>query len=236
MRLLIVEDDQELASALSRGLSQQGYAVDTAEDGEQGLYLADVDAYDLVLLDLILPVIDGLEVLRHLRTRNSTLPILILTARGRTEERVKGLDLGADDYLVKPFQFEELCARLRALTRRDAKSRSPILRCKDLALDPATHTAWRGRRRLELTRKEFAVLEYLMRQMGKPVSQEELMEHAWNREANQFSNVVRVHVKSLRLKLNDDARCPTYLETVTGVGYRLISTPGSESTVASSDA
>ena len=236
MRLLIIEDDQELASALSRGLSQQGYAVDTAADGEEGLYLADVNEYDLLLLDLILPVMDGFEVLRHLRTGNSALPILILTARGRTEERVKGLDFGADDYLVKPCQFEELCARLRALMRRDAKSRSPVLRCKDLALDPASHTAWRGRRRLELTRMEFGVLEYLMRQSGKPVSQEELMEHVWNREANQFSNVVRVHVKSLRQKLSDDARCPTYLETVAGVGYRLISIPGSESTVASSDA
>ena len=173
MRLLIIEDDRELASAVSRGLSQQGYAVDTAADGEEGLYLADVNEYDLVLLDLNLPEMDGLEVLRHLRTGNAELPVLILTARGRTEERVKGLDFGADDYLVKPFQFEELCARLRALMRRDAKSRSPVLRCKDLALDPASHTAWRGRRRLELTRKEFGVLEYLMRQSGNPVTQEE---------------------------------------------------------------
>lgn len=222
MRILIIEDEIDLARALARGLRQQGYAVDIAADGEAGWEAGAVHEYDLVILDLNLPAMDGLEVCRRLRACKPELLILILTARGRLEDRVTGLDLGADDYLVKPFHFEELSARLRALLRRDLRVRAPILTVGDLKLDPASRAVWQGKRRLDLTAKEFAILEYLMRHPGEVVSQEELIAHVWNEDVNLFTTSVRVHIHALRRKLDDDARNPRYIETIAGVGYRLI--------------
>jgi len=222
MRILVVEDELDLANALARGLRQQGYAVDIAVSGEDGWELGEVYDYDLLLLDLNLPDTDGLEVCRRFRASRPDLLILMLTARDRLTDKVVGLDLGADDYLTKPFHFEELVARIRALLRRDLRVREPILRVGDLKLDPASHTAWVARRRLDLTRKEFSILEYLMRHPGEVVSQEDLIEHVWSEEVNLFSGSVRVHIYSLRCRLGDDVKHPRYIETVVGAGYRLL--------------
>jgi len=222
MRILIVEDELDLANALARGLRQKGYAVDIAVNGEEGWEFGEINEYDLAILDLNLPKLDGLEVCKRLRSSKPEMLILMLTARSRLEDKVIGLDLGADDYLVKPFHFEELLARIRALLRRDLRVREPILHAGDLRLDPASRIAWQGKRRVELTKKEFAILEYLMRHRGEVVSQEELIEHIWNEDVNLFTASVRVHVHSLRRKLGDNADCPRYIETITGVGYRLI--------------
>ncbi len=221
MRLLIVEDEFDFAQALTRGLRQQGYAIDVALDGVQGWELAEVNEYDLLILDLNLPEMDGLEVCRRLRASRPSLLILMLTARDRPDERVRGLDSGADDYLVKPFHFAELLARVRALLRRDMRVRTLLLQFADLKLDPTSRVAWQGNRRLELTSKEFGILEYLLRHLGEIVSQEALLEHVWDMRTNPLTNTVRVHVNSLRRKLGDLAETPRYIETVVGQGYRL---------------
>src|SRR2546421_10192556 len=169
MRLLVIEDEPDIASALEKGLRQVGYAVDIALDGERGSELALVNDYDLLILDLNLPGVDGLEVCHRVRTECPSLLILMLTARSRPDGRVAGLDLGADDYLVKPFHFAELVARIRALLRRDMRARTPLLQYKNLKLDPIARVAWLGKRRLELTGKEFSILEYLMRHQGEVV-------------------------------------------------------------------
>ncbi len=223
MKLLIIEDELDFSQALARGLRKLGYAVDLAMDGIQGLELAETNEYDLLILDINLPGIDGFDVCRHLRTSQSNLLILMLTARGQLADRVTGLDLGADDYLVKPFHFEELVARLRALLRRDMRVREPIIELDDLKLDPGSYTVWKDNHRLELNRKEFGILEYLMRHPGEVVSQEELLEHVWESSVNPFSNAVRVHLTLLRRKLGDDAGKPHYIETVVGKGYRFLS-------------
>lgn len=222
MRILIIEDERDLANALARGLRQEGYAVDIATNGMEGLELGEIYEYDLVVLDLNLPKLDGLEVCQRFRSNKPELLILILTARSRLEDRVIGLDQGADDYLVKPFHFEELAARIRALLRRDLRVREPILEVGDLKLDPASRIAWQKKQPLSLTKKEFAILEYLMRHAGEVVSQEELIEHVWNEDVNLFTASVRVHVHSLRRKLGDSPDSPHYIETITGSGYRLI--------------
>lgn len=222
MRILIVEDELDLANALARGLRQKGYAVDIAVNGEEGWELGQINEYDLAILDLNLPKLDGLEVCKRLRSSKPEMLILMLTARSRLEDKIIGLDLGADDYLVKPFHFEELTARIRALLRRDLRVREPILHAGDLKVDPASRIAWQGKRRLELTAKEFAILEYLMRHPGEVVSQEKLIEHVWNEDVNLFTTSVRVHIHSLRRKLGDNVDCPQYIETIAGIGYRLI--------------
>jgi len=222
MRILIIEDERDLANALARGLRQEGYAVDIATNGMEGLELGEIYEYDLVVLDLNLPKLDGLEVCQRFRSNKPELLILILTARSRLEDRVMGLDQGADDYLIKPFHFEELAARIRALLRRDLRVREPILEVGDLRLDPAHRIAWQKKQPLSLTKKEFAILEYLMRHAGEVVSQEELIEHVWDEDVNLFTASVRVHVHSLRRKLGDNPDSPHYIETITGSGYRLI--------------
>jgi len=222
MKLLIIEDEVDFANALARGLRKLGYAVDLAVEGEQGLELAEVNQYDLLILDLNLPGMDGLEVCRQLRSSRPELLILMLTARSRLCDRVTGLDLGADDYLVKPFHFDELAARIRALMRRDMRAREPILCAGELKFDPASQIAWRGKRRLELTRKELAILEYLMHHPGEVISQEELIEHVWSEDVNLFTSSVRTHIHSLRRKLGDTTEKPRFIETVIGLGYRLL--------------
>jgi DNA-binding response OmpR family regulator len=221
MRLLIIEDEDDLANALVKGLRREGYGVDRAGDGEQGLCMAIVNDYDLLILDLNLPGMDGIDVCRRVREAHPATLILMLTARDAPEDRVTGLDTGADDYLVKPFHFGELTARVRALFRRDTRSRDLILACGNLKLDPAGHVVWLNNRRLDLTRKEFGILEYLMRHTGEVVSQEILLEHVWDEHVDLFTNTVRVHMNALRRKLGDNPDAPCFIETVIGVGYRI---------------
>jgi len=221
MRLLIIEDELDIAHALLRGLQREGYAVDLAPDGEQGWQLAEVNEYDLLILDLNLPIMDGLEVCRRLRATRSSLLMLMLTARSQPDERVLGLDYGADDYMVKPFHFAELTARIRALLRRDMRVRSPLLQFEDLKVDPTARVVWQQNRRLTLTGKEYGILDYLIRHQGEVISQETLLEHVWDMQANPLTNTVRVHINSLRRKLQDTADTPRYIETVINQGYRL---------------
>lgn len=221
MRLLIIEDEVNLAKALAKGLRTLGYAVDIAVDGTQGCEYAEVNDYDLLILDLGLPGMSGLQICKRLRTSRPGLLILILTARDKTDERVTGLDAGADDYLGKPFHFKELAARVRALLRRNISGRPMLLQCGDLLLNPLTGVACLNSVRIHLTTKEFSILEYLMRNQDHIVSQEELLEHLWDANANTFTNAVRVHVNSLRRKLCRDEESLTYIETVIGRGYRM---------------
>jgi DNA-binding response OmpR family regulator len=226
MRVLVVEDEADLADAVARGLRREGYAVDVAYDGDEALDKAAVNAYDLVCLDLNLPGIDGIDVVRRLRTDGGAQPprVLMLTARDRTVDRVAGLDEGADDYLVKPFDFEELKARVRALLRRDAGRSGALLQVGDIELDSARHEARQGRRPLALTPKEFALLHYFMSRAGQVLSQEDLLEHVWDENADPFTNTVRVTVMTLRRKLAD-AGGGQPIETVVGRGYRLREEP-----------
>ncbi len=218
VRILVVEDDQRLASVLRRGLEERSYAVDVAGRVDDALEKIAVNGYDLVVLDRRLPDGDGAEVARQLRRDRAPVPVLMLTARDAIDDRVEGLDAGADDYLIKPFAFPELAARVRALLRRDAPGRAPALAVDDLRLDPAEHRAsWSGRE-LRLTPREFAVLEYLMRRAGEVVRRSEIEEHCWEGDFEAFSNVVDVYIARLR-RFTGGAASP--IETVRGVGYRL---------------
>jgi len=218
MRILVVEDEKELADAIARGLTRQGYSVDVAYDGEAALLLAEVNSYDMVVLDLNLPKVDGLEVCRRMRTSGSTTGILMLTARSTLDDRVKGLDTGADDYLIKPFHFPELLARTRAILRREGGQRSIILRNGNLVLDPNTLKAFVGEIEITLTAKEFGILEYLMRNVGRVVSQEELLEHVWNEDANMFTQTIKVHINNIRKKLAS-AGAKEPISTIKSKGY-----------------
>ena len=220
MRVLLVEDEKDTALSLRRGLARNGYAVDTSADGQQALDYLAVNEYDLMILDLNLPDIDGLEVCREARCQQPELKLLILTARDKIEDIVTGLDHGADDYLVKPFHFEEVLARMRALLRRDLGYRETQICIKDIILDPVERVVWKAGHRLQLTRKEFNILEYLMRHSSEAVSQEDLLENVWGSVNNVFSNTVRVHIQSLREKLGDTIIEPQYITTVVGIGYR----------------
>jgi DNA-binding response OmpR family regulator len=226
MRVLVVEDEADLADAVARGLRREGYAVDVAYDGDEALDKAAVNAYDVVCLDLNLPRVDGIEVVRRLRADQQREPprVLMLTARDRTRDRVVGLDEGADDYLVKPFDFDELKARVRALLRRDAGRSGALLRAGDIELDAARHEARRAGRPLALTPKEFALLRYFMSRAGQVLSQEDLLEHVWDENADPFTNTVRVTVMTLRRKLAE-AGADQPIETVVGRGYRLREEP-----------
>lgn len=225
MRVLLVEDETDTAYSLRQGLVRGGYAVDLADEGQKGLESLSVNAYDLMILDLNLPDIDGLEVCREACRLQPELKILILTARDQVCDIVAGLDHGADDYLVKPFHLEVILARLRALLRRDLRCRQPQLCIQDIVLDPAEYAAWKSGSRLQLSRKEFGILEYLMRHPGETVSQEDLLEHVWGMVSNVFSNTIRVHIQSLRDKLGDASAEPRYIATVVGAGYRFIGPP-----------
>jgi two-component system, OmpR family, response regulator len=216
VRALVVEDQPKLASLIQRGLSEEGYAVDVAPDGPQALVRATATEYDVIVLDVMLPGLDGFEVCRQLRAQTVQSPVLMLTARDGVGDRIAGLDLGADDYLTKPFAFDELVARLRALTRRGALERTPVLEVGALRLDPRTKQVWRGDEEVELSAKEFALLETFMRHPGQVLSRFELLEHAWDFAYENRSNVVDVYVRYLRQKLG----APT-IETVRGAGYRL---------------
>jgi DNA-binding response OmpR family regulator len=225
VRILVVDDETALADAVARGLQRQGYAVDVAYAGAEALDKVELTPYDLICLDLTMPGMDGIEVCRRLRAMPSVPErppprVLMLTARDSLEDRVLGLDTGADDYLVKPFDFAELSARVRTLLRRDGPATSAVLQVGDLELDAARHEARRGERVLSLTAKEFALLRYFMTHPGEVLSQEHLLEHVWDEHADPFTNTVRVTVGTLRRKLSDHDETPL-IETVVGRGYRL---------------
>ncbi len=229
MRILVVDDETDLADAVARGLRREGYAVDVAGDGESALEKVAYSEYDLICLDLTMPGIDGREVCRRVRADDSIDPqprVLMLTARDSLEDRVAGLDDGADDYLVKPFAFPELSARIRSLLRREAASSGAVMVVEDLVLDTARHEARRGDRVLDLTTKEFALLRYFMANAGAVLSQENLLEHVWDEHADPFTNTVRVTVGTLRKKLVAGGEAQV-IETVVGSGYRLADGGGS---------
>jgi two-component system OmpR family response regulator len=220
MRVLIVEDHEKLATLIRRGLRKEGMAADVVMTGEDALYRAKATDYDAIILDLMLPGLDGFEVCRRLRAAQVWAPILILTARDAVRDRVAGLDGGADDYLTKPFSYAELLARLRALVRRGPVERPTELRVGDLRLDPASRRVWRGEAEIELSAKEFAILETFMRQPGEVLSRFELLEHAWDYEYENRSNVVDSYLRYLRQKIDRPFGVES-LETVRGAGYRL---------------
>jgi DNA-binding response OmpR family regulator len=220
MRILVVEDDKAVASFVKRGLESEQYAVDVAGDGEEAQVLIEAASFDLIILDLVLPKVDGLEVLKQIRSRKPSPPVLILSGRARVEDRVKGLDLGADDYLAKPFSFSELSARVRALLRRNPSSLDIILRVDDLELDRAERLVRRAGRRIDLTPREFALLEYLMRNAGRTVTRAMIIEHVWNFSFDTMTNVVDVYINYLRKKL-DQGFEHKLIHTVRNVGYVL---------------
>lgn len=220
MRALIVEDEPNIAAYLDRGLTEEGYAVDVAYDGDDALDWAAAAEYDVIVLDVLLPGRDGFSVCNELRAQGIKTPVLMLTARDAVDDRVTGLDSGADDYLVKPFAFKELLARLRALTRRRGESKSIELRVADLSLDTLTRTAQRGDRRIELTAKEYSLLEYLMRNPGRVLSRTQIAEHVWNFDFYSQSNVVDVYIRYLRRKI-DDGFEHKLIKTVRGAGYQI---------------
>jgi two-component system OmpR family response regulator len=220
MRVLVVEDEKKLGELIQRGLREEGYAADLAVRGEDALWMASAVSYDAVVLDVMLPGLDGFEVCRRLRDGSVWSPVLMLTARDAVDDRVSGLDAGADDYLAKPFSFEELLARLRALTRRAPVERPAVLQVGDLRLDPAAHRVWRGDEELDLSAKEFSLLELFMRRPGVVLSRGQLLDGAWDMAFESRSNVVDVYVRYLREKI-DRPFGRDSIETVRGVGYRL---------------
>jgi len=221
MRLLIVEDNQRLRNSIKLSLEESGYILDTAADGVEGQELAEMTPYDGIILDIMLPKRDGLEVCRNLRRLHLRTPIILLTARDAVEDRVKGLDSGADDYLIKPFSLDELRARLRALLRRDAPDKTGLLVAADLELDPASHSTLRAGVPIELTSKEFALLEYMLRNPNWLITREMAERHVWDYGGASASNLVDVYIRRLRRKVDDPFE-KKLIETVRGFGYRLI--------------
>ena len=218
MRLLLVEDEKKVASFVKKGLEEEGYAVDLAPDGEAGLLLGLDGVHDLIILDINLPKMDGLSVLEELRRKKVATPVLLLTIRAAIEDKVIGLDTGADDYLTKPFAFQELLARVRALLRRQSGIDAPLLKVADLTLDPARRLVFRGGKKIELTTKEFALLDYFMRNPDRVLTRTMIAEHVWDYDFDSESNVIDVYVNYLRKKI-ESGREPNLIHTVRGVGY-----------------
>jgi two-component system, OmpR family, response regulator len=221
MRILVVEDEIKIANAIKRALELQKYAVDVAYDGAEGLDLAIGEKFDLIILDLMLPHVDGLEICRQVRKNNISTPILILTAKGQIEDKVTGLDAGADDYLVKPFSFEELFARIRALSRRPTDTCDSVLKVGDLSLDPITFKVSRKNKDIQLSTKEFSILEYLLRHKNSIVTRDQILSHVWNYSADILPGTVEVHVKHLRDKV-DTPFSTQYIKTIRGFGYQIM--------------
>lgn len=221
MRILVVEDQHKIAAFIRRGLEEEGYAVDLSADGEDALELAASTDYDVIVLDIILPKLDGLAVCRTLRQQGQRVPILMLTARDTVDDRIAGLDSGADDYLTKPFAFGEFLARIRALMRRSSDQPGPELSAGDLVLDPVRHEVRRGGEVIPLALKEFAILEYLLQQRGRVATRTMIADHVWGYNFDSESNVIDVHIRSLRRKLGEDAG-QSLIQTVRGVGYKAL--------------
>jgi len=220
MRILVVEDEPRMANVIAKGLRENSYAVDVAEDGDAALYQASINDYDLIVLDVLLPRRDGFEVCRALRARRNSIPILMLTARATVDDRVNGFDAGADDYLTKPFSFREFLARVRALLRRDSQLRPDVFQLDDLIVDSGSHRVSRAAREIELTAKEYALLEFLARHAGQLVSRTEIAAHVWDDSFDPFSNTIEVYMNRLRKKI-DDAHTVKLLHTRRGEGYIL---------------
>lgn len=220
MRLLVVEDETKVAGFVKKGLEEEGYAVDWASDGEEGLAMALDGVHDLIILDVNLPGIDGLNILQEVRKKKVSTPVLLLTVRATLEDKVLGLDSGADDYLTKPFAFQELVARVRALLRRQVDSGPAVLQIADLRLDPARRTVFRGDQKIDLTAKEFALLDYFMRNPGRVLTRTNIAEHVWDYDFDSMTNVIDVYVNYLRKKV-DSGRDPKLIRTIRGVGYVL---------------
>jgi heavy metal response regulator len=220
VRILVVEDEKKVASFIKKGLEEEGYAVDVAVDGDEGLGMALERVHDLLILDIRLPKMDGLQVLQALRRDNLTTPVLLLTVRATIEDKVLGLDAGADDYLTKPFAFQELVARVRALLRRRAEAEPTVLQVGDLVLDPARRTVTRGGVKIDLTPREFTLLDYFMRNPGRVLTRTMIAERVWDYSFDTSTNVIDVYVNYLRRKIDAD-REPKLLQTVRGVGYLL---------------
>ncbi|RNC72241.1 MAG: DNA-binding response regulator [Desulfuromonadales bacterium] len=220
MRILVVEDEKKVSSFIKRGLEEERYEVDTAFNGEEGLKMALEKGYDLVILDVMLPKKDGLSVVRDLRERRNAIPVLMLTAKDSVEDIVAGLDSGSDDYLTKPFAFAELLARVRALVRRSEQDRGAEIRFADLRLDPVTHKVWRKDKEIDLTAKEYALLEYFMRNPNQVLTRTMIAEHVWDYTFDSFTNIIDVYVNYLRKKIDREAD-KKLIHTVRGVGYIL---------------
>lgn len=220
MRVLVVEDEKKVASFIKRGLEEEKFTVDVAFDGEEGLFLAENNPYDIVLMDLMLPKKDGLEVIKELRAKEITTPVLCLTAKDSVEDIVSGLDSGSDDYLTKPFAFSELLARVKALLRRSAKDRGAEIYFVDLRLDPVSHKVWRSDQEIDLTAKEYALLEYFMRNPNQVLTRAMIAEHVWDYTFDSFTNIIDVYVNYLRKKVDRDFD-KKLIHTVRGVGYVL---------------
>jgi heavy metal response regulator len=220
MKILVVEDEKKVSSFIKRGLEEEKYEVDIANDGEEGLRMALDKAYDLIVLDWMLPKRDGLSVVREMRSRSTMTPVLMLTAKDSVEDIVAGLDSGSDDYLTKPFAFAELLARVRALLRRSEMDRGAELRFADLRIDPVTHKVWRSEKEIDLTAKEYALLEYFMRNPNQVLTRTMIADHVWDYTFDSFTNIIDVYVNYLRKKIDRDAD-KKLIHTVRGVGYIL---------------
>jgi DNA-binding response OmpR family regulator len=218
MRILVVEDEKKVAGFIKKGLEEEGYAIDVALDGSEGLSMALEGVYDLIILDINLPKLDGLRVLQGFRQNQGKTPVLLLTVRAAIEDKVLGLDTGADDYLTKPFAFQELLARIRALRRRRVEAAPPLIQVADLTLDPARRVVSRGTEKMDLSTKEFALLDYFMRNPGRVLTRTMIAEHVWDYDFDPMSNIIDVYVNYLRKKIDLD-REPKLLQTVRGVGY-----------------
>lgn len=220
MRILLVEDERRLANIVKKGLMEEGFAVDVAYDGQEGQYLAESESYDLVMLDVMLPKVDGITICKELRNKKIKTPIIILTAKSTVEDKIAGLDAGSDDYITKPFSFLELRSRIHALIRRSGHNPSPMLTIADLQLDPIKHKVTRAGNLITLTPKEFSVLELLLRHRDEVVSRTMIIEHVWDYNFDSMSNIVDVFVASLRRKIDKDAKVKL-IHTVHGIGYRI---------------
>jgi DNA-binding response OmpR family regulator len=221
MHILIVEDEEKIANFLRRGLMEESYVVDIAKSGEEALYKFEVNTYDCIILDIMIPKGDGMFVCRSIRTKNTHVPILILTAKYDVSDRVTGLDAGADDYVTKPFAYSELSARIRALIRRGKKADPVVLTIDNLTLNPATRTAQRGNKTITLTTREYALLEYLMRHQNQVITKTELLEHLWDYNYDGLSNIVETYIKYLRKKLHTNPQDKELIHTMRGSGYIL---------------
>jgi len=223
MRILVVEDEKRIADFVARGLKEEHYAVDIAYDGEQGLYLADINTYDLMIFDVMLPKYEGVDMCRQLRAKKINTPILMLTARAAVKDKVTGLNAGADDYLTKPFSFEELLARVKVLLRRPTANKTSVLKVADLELNQLSHEVKRNGRQMILTAKEFALLEYFMLNSSQVISRSMISEHVWNEQFDSMTNVIDVHIRNLRNKIDDGFK-KKLIHTLRGSGYMLKNT------------